>query len=206
MGIRVKGKRFLIESTVVIILLIFPQLSPAAGVTPIDIIQSGTAKVISILRESEMGKAPPLKQREDEVLKVVSHYFDFDQMAKMALGYSWKQQTPQKREEFAGLFKRLLFNTYVDRMENYHNQQIIYDGQTIEGNLARVRTHFINKGESVPIDYLLQKEDGQWKVYDVVVEGISYDQNYRAQISAILANNSFDTLLGMLRAKVGQHG
>jgi phospholipid transport system substrate-binding protein len=58
----------------------------------------------------------------------------------------------------------------------------------------------------VPIDYLLQKEDGQWKVYDVVVEGISYDQNYRAQISAILANNSFDTLLGMLRAKVGQHG
>ncbi|MGC9197220.1 MAG: MlaC/ttg2D family ABC transporter substrate-binding protein [Syntrophobacteraceae bacterium] len=206
MRIRIKAKRFFVESTVMIILLAFPQLSRAAGATPIDIIQSGTAKVISILRESEMGKAPPLKQRENEVLKVVSNYFDFDEMAKMALGYSWKQQTPQKREEFAGLFKKLLFNTYVDRMENYHNQQIIYDSQTISGNLARVRTHFVNNGESVPIDYLLKKEGAQWKVYDVVVEGISYDQNYRAQISAILANNSFETLLGMLRAKVGQHG
>jgi phospholipid transport system substrate-binding protein len=189
-----------------VILLVLTQLSWAAGTTPMDIIRSGTAKVLSILRESEVGKAPPLKQRENEVLKVVSNYFDFDEMAKMALGYSWKQQSVQKREEFAALFKKLLFNTYVDRMENYHNQQIVFDSQTITGNLARVKTHFINNGESVPIDYLLKQEGAQWKVYDVVVEGISYDQNYRAQISAILANNSFDTLLGMLRAKVGQHG
>ncbi|MDR3567815.1 MAG: ABC transporter substrate-binding protein [Syntrophobacteraceae bacterium] len=171
-----------------------------------EVIRSGTQKVLSILRESKAGQGPTLRQREGEILTVVSNYFDFDQMSKMALGYPWKQQTPEKREEFARLFKRLLFNTYIDRMENYHNQQIFYDSQTVDGNFATVKTHFLSKGENIPIDYRLQNESGRWRIYDVVVQGISYDQNYRAQIASILSRESFDGLLGMLRAKVERRG
>ncbi len=202
---RWNAKRLIVESMILLVLLTLPQWSLATAAGPMALIQNGTEKVLTILRQSETGRAPSLRQREGEVLAIVSNYFDFDEMAKMALGHPWKQLSPRKRQTFAGLFKKLLFNTYVDRMENYHDQKIVYDGQTINGNFASVKTHFISSGESVPIEYRLRKEGGGWKVYDVVVEGISYDDNYRAQISSILANNSFDTLLGMLRAKVGDH-
>jgi phospholipid transport system substrate-binding protein len=181
-------------------------MSWAAVANPMEIIRDGTDKVLSIIRQSKAGQGPPLRQREGEILGMVSGYFDFDQMAKMALGYQWKQQTPGRREEFARLFKRLLFNTYLDRMENYHNQKIFFDSQKIDGNYATVKTHFVSNGEDIPIDYRLQNEGGQWKVYDVVVQGISYDDNYRAQITSILSRESFDSLLGMLRAKVDRNG
>ncbi|MDA8307862.1 MAG: ABC transporter substrate-binding protein [Deltaproteobacteria bacterium] len=202
MLLRSKTNRFFVNSLVLFILLVFPRVTWAAVASPMQTIRSGTEKVLSILQESKTTPTSSLRQREGEILKVVSNYFNFNEMAKMALGFPWKQQTPEKREEFARLFKKLLFNTYVDRMENYHDQKIYYDSQTIDGNFATVKTHFVSNGQSVPIDYRLQKEGDKWKVYDVVVEGISYDQNYRAQISSILANESFDTLLGMLREKV----
>lgn len=204
MRLRLKGSRFLVESFLLVILLVIPQWTWAAGESPMSVIRSGSEKVLTILRQSERGQAPSLRQREGEVLQIVSKYFDFEQMSKMALGYPWKQQSPEKRREFSDLFKKLLFNTYVDRMEHYHNEKIVYDSQAINGSLAVVKTHFLSNGENIGIDYRLSLEGQQWKVYDVVVEGISYDDNYRAQISAILANNSFDTLLGMLRAKVGR--
>lgn len=127
-------------------------------------------------------------------------------MAKRSLGSPWKQLSPEKRQEFAQLFKKLLFNTYVNRMENYHDQEIFYDSQKIDDDFAVVKTHFLSQGENIPIDYRLHKEGGNWKVYDVVVEGVSYDDNYRSQIASILSNQSFESLLGMLRQKVERPG
>ena len=206
MLLRSRGNRLFVKSLLLLLLLVFPRLAWASAASPMEIIRNGTEKVLSILRQSQTGQAPSLRQREGEILGIVSTYFDFNEMAKRSLGHPWKQQTPEKREEFARLFKKLLFNSYLDRMENYHDQQIIYDSQTIEGNFAIVKTHFITNDENIPIDYRFRQEGGQWKVYDVVVQGISYDENYRAQISSILATGSFDTLLGMLRAKVDRNG
>jgi phospholipid transport system substrate-binding protein len=183
-------------------LLIFPRLTWAAASSPMEVIQSGTDKVLTILHRSKTDQAPPLRQKEGQILDVVSDYFNFDEMAKRSLGYPWNQQPPEKRQEFAELFKKLLFNTYVDRMEHYHNEEIFYDSQKVDDDLAVVKTHFLYQNENIQIDYRLHKEGGQWKVYDVVVEGISYVDNYRSQIASILANQSFDSLLRMLRQKV----
>jgi phospholipid transport system substrate-binding protein len=147
-----------------------------------------------------------LRQREGEILQVAGNFIDFDQMAKTSLGYAWKLQSPDKRREFTRLFKKLLFNTYVDRLEKYGDQEIFYDSQRIYGDLATVRTHVIRNNENVSIEYRLQKQGKQWKVYDVLVEGISYDANYHAQINSILANKSFDALLVILRRKVDRGG
>lgn len=201
-----KKNRFSIGSLALLILLVFPCSTWADESSPMGVIRSGTDKVLTILRESRNGQAPPLRQRERYVLGVVSNYFDFDQMAKRSLGPPWKQLSPEKRQEFAQLFKKLLFNTYVDRMEHYHDQPIVYNSQRVNGDFAVVKTHFLSQGDNVPIDYWLQKEGGLWKVYDVVVEGVSYDSNYRAQISSILASQSFDSLLGLLRQKVQRPG
>lgn len=188
----------------VFLLLISPQFTFAADLKPIDIIKTGSQEVLQILREPQ-GSGLSFQQRRDKILSVVNQYFDFEEMAKRALGRPWKAQPPEKRQEFAQLFKQLLYNTYISRIEHYtgSNEQIFYDYQRVQGDLALVKTHILYQGSSnVSIDYRLQLEGGEWKVYDVVVEGMSFVENYRGQFASILANESFDSLLSRLRQKV----
>lgn len=181
------------------------QPSIAASPGPLGVIQAGTDKALEILRSSQAGKAPSLRQREAEILGIVNAYFNFDEMAKRSLGRPWKDQTPEKRQEFVALFKQLLFNTYISRVESYtgSNEKVLYDSEKIEGDYALVKTHILlQSNQNVDIEYRLRLEDGQWKVYDVVVEGISFVENYRSQFASILANDSFEGLLRKLREKV----
>jgi phospholipid transport system substrate-binding protein len=174
---------------------------------PMTLIQNGTERSLKLLHESQSGQAPSLRQRKSEILDIVSEYFSFEEMAQRALGRPWKEQTPEKREEFARLFKQLLFNTYVNRLQNYtgSNERVFYDSETIDGDYALVKTHILYQGNSnVSIDYRLHQNGGQWRVYDVVVEGISFVDNYRSQFTSILTNESFDSLLKKLYQKVDQ--
>ncbi len=77
--------------------------------------------------------------------------------------------------------------------------------EKLEGDYALVKTHIMYRSNSnVEIDYRLHLDQGQWKVYDVVVEGVSIVENYRSQFMSILTNEPFDSLLKMLRLKVQQ--
>lgn len=204
-----KTARFLILPAIFFLLLVSARLAYAAPLNqtdPLSLIKNGTQEALQILHQSQTGQAAPLKARRGQILKIVSHYFNFDEMSRSALGHPWKEQTPQKRQEFVDLFTQLLFNTYVDRLQNYtgSNQQVSYDSQQINGDYAVVDTHVFFEGKNVPLDYRLHKTNGKWKVYDVVVEGISLVANYRSQFSSILANESFDAMLQKLRTKVQQ--
>lgn len=174
---------------------------------PMALVRSGTERALQILHESRGGHAPSLRQRKGEILDIVSEYFNFEEMAKRALGRPWKEQTADKRQEFARLFKLLLFNTYINRLENYtgSNEQVLYDSEKLDGDYALVQTHILYQGNNnISIDYRLHQDGGQWKVYDVIVEGISFVDNYRSQFTSILTNESFDSLLRKLREKVDQ--
>ena len=74
----------------------------------------------------------------------------------------------------------------------------------MDGDYAVVKTHVPYHDRNAALDYRLHMTDGKWKVYDVVVEGISLVENYRSQFSSLLANESFDSLLQKLREKVRQ--
>jgi phospholipid transport system substrate-binding protein len=194
----------------VLLLLVSPQFVRAGlpgQQNPTALIQSGTESALRILHESQRRQAPPLRQRKDEILVIVSGYFDFEEMAKRALGRPWKEQTPEKRREFAQLFKQLLFNTYINQLENYtgSNERVSYDSEKLEGDYALVKTHILYQGNNnISVEYRLHRDGGQWQVYDVIVEGISLVDNYRGQFGSILANESFDSLLIRLRQKVDQ--
>ena len=174
---------------------------------PMALIQSGTERALKILHESQKAQAPALRKRKDEILIVVSEYFSFEEMAKRALGRPWKEQSSEKREEFAGLFRQLLFNNYLNRLENYtgSNEEVFYDFEKLDGDYALVKTHILYQGDNnISIEYRLHRDGGQWKVYDVAVEGISFVDNYRSQFSSILTNESFDSLLRRLHQKVDE--
>jgi phospholipid transport system substrate-binding protein len=203
-----EGKFFFLLG--VLLLLVSPQFIRAelpGQQNPMALIQSGTESALKILHESQSRQAPSLRQRKDEILAIVNQYFNFDEMAKRALGRPWKEQTPEKRQEFAQLFKRLLFNTYINRLDNYtgSNERVFYDSEKLDGDYALVKTHIIYQGDnSISIEYRLHRDGGRWQVYDVVVEGISFVDNYRGQFGSILTNESFDSLLIRLRQKVDQ--
>ena len=196
----------------VLLLLVFPQFISAAlpdQQNPMALIQSGTERAFQILQESKKGQAPSLRQRKDEILAIVSEYFNFEEMAKRALGRPWKEQSSDKRQEFAQLFKQLLFNTYISRLENYtgSNERVFYDSEKLDGDYALVKTHILYEtSNNIGIEYRLRRDGGRWQVYDVAVEGISFVDNYRSQFSSILTNESFDSLLIRLRQKVAQSG
>ncbi|MCE5335158.1 MAG: ABC transporter substrate-binding protein [Desulfobacteraceae bacterium] len=203
----VRKVRFLWRCVLLFLVALIPQWGFAAGSTPLGVIQAGTERALSILRASQKGEAPALRERRNEILNIVDEYFNFDEMGKRALGRPWKEQPPEKQKEFTRLFKQLLFNTYINRVETYtgSNEKISYDSEKIEGQYALVKTHAVlQDGKSVDINYRMQQAGGTWKVYDVVVEGISFVENYRSQFASILANGSFDTLLQKISEKVKQ--
>lgn len=187
------------------LVLLFAVSPGVAATSPMTLVQSGTDRALEIIRSAQTGNAPSLRERRSEILKIVDEYFDFQEMAKRALGRPWKEQSSQKQQEFVDLFKQLLFNNYVGKVETYTgtNERLAYDTEKIEGEYALVKTRVLDyKNTNVQLDYRLKLISGHWKVYDVVVEGVSLVDNYRGQFNSILASKSFDTLLSQLREKV----
>ncbi|MCK8602570.1 MlaC/ttg2D family ABC transporter substrate-binding protein [Desulfoferrobacter suflitae] len=176
-----------------------------ASRTPMDVIKAGTEKALDILHDRNPDGKLNLRARRGEILTIVDQYFDFEEMAKRSLGRAWRFQSKQKQDEFVRLFKDLLFNTYVDRVESYtaSNEQVVFDTQQIDGNHAVVKTRITGyQDKDVSVDYRLTQKAGEWKVYDVIVAGISLVNNYRSQFNSILSRKSFDELLKTMNNKV----
>ncbi len=174
---------------------------PGASVSPLSIIKTGTDRALQILKEPH---TPGSQVRRNEIMKIVDDYFNYGEMARRALGRPWKEQSPEKQREFVTLFRQLLFNTYMDKVENYTggNEKVVYDGEQIEGNYALVKTRITGyNNKDIQVDYKLYSDAGQWQVYDVVVEGISFINNYRQQFTSILTNEPFDNLLVRMKQK-----
>jgi phospholipid transport system substrate-binding protein len=180
--------------------------SMVASHTPTAVVKSGTDKALEVLKSRHSDGSGTLRERRDEIYGIIDQYFSFTEMAKRALGRPWKDQTPDKQQEFTDLFKQLLFNTYVDRVDSFTggvNEQVLYDAEMIEGKYALVKTRLVGyRQNDVVIEYRLYSDGGEWKVYDVVVEGISFINNYRQQFNSILANESFEGLLSQMKRKL----
>ena len=125
-------------------------------------------------------------------------------MARLAVGPQWKSLLPEKQEEFTLEFSKLLFNTYVGDIQKYAQQKPTYNHRTINPDYVVVEALVRDQGGSVSLGYYLHLKDGNWKVYDVAVDGMSLLANYRSQFHSILANGSFDSLSMMLRQKIAQ--
>ncbi|HAA03031.1 MAG TPA: organic solvent tolerance ABC transporter substrate-binding protein [Syntrophobacteraceae bacterium] len=206
------GKAFRFEFWSVVIggLCVFALLpitqQASASPRPKAVIETGMERVLGFLRtKCSDGQSVAMRYHRVEIEKIVSEYFDFREMAMRSLGPSWKQQAPDKQQEFTQLFKDLIFNTYIDRIDTYtcSNEKVTYDDEALDGNHAVVRTRITGyKGnKDIPLEYRLSLKDNDWKAYDVVIEGVSLVNNYRQQFASILNRESFEGLLKRMRDK-----
>ena len=138
-----------------------------------------------------------------DIRKIINEIFDYQELSARTLGRDWKKFNPQQQTEFVDLFSKLLENVYADRILAYTQEKIEYGKVTdLRENQAEVESFIITAdNKKVPLFYRLTMKDGKWRVYDVVIEGVSMIKNYRGQFRDILAKKSPEDLLQILREK-----
>ncbi|HAK89969.1 MAG TPA: organic solvent tolerance ABC transporter substrate-binding protein [Nitrospiraceae bacterium] len=169
---------------------------------PTDQVKQTIDKVLDILRDKELKKPSKTKERRTIIRKFIDERFDFEEMAKRALGLHWRKRTAEEKKEFVPLFMDLLERSYIKKIENYTDEKILYIAERIEGGYSDVGTKVVTKRNvEIPIDYRLLKRDGKWEVYDVTIEGVSLINNYRTQFNKIIRADSYEELVKRMKNK-----
>ena len=157
-------------------------------------------QVMEIVSDKNLQKNPTL--RREKLRQVIGLRFNYKQMVMRSLAKNYKDRSDKERKEFTRLFKKLLENSYASKIENYRNETINYMGEQVKGKYALVKTQIVRKDGVIDVDYKMLKENGQWLVYDFVIEGVSLIRNYRSQFSKIISTESYATLVSKLSKKV----
>jgi phospholipid transport system substrate-binding protein len=141
--------------------------------------------------------------RRSKMRALIFPKFNFLEMGKRSLGNKhWKQISPDERKAFVDLFGKLLENSYANKLESYSDEKINYIDEIVKGKYAMVKTEVVRKNDLINVDYKLIESPNEWRVYDIVVEGVSLIKNYRSQFGKIIHNESFEILMDKLGTKV----
>lgn len=170
-----------------------------------DVLVKQTAdEVLSIIRndkEIQAGNQQKLfAVAEDKILP----NFDFDRVCRMVLGKNWKAATPDQQAGFQKEFRSLLLRTYASALGKYKDQVIEYKPLRLDASVQNVsvKTQILQPGgQPVGVDYSLVRSAGGWKVFDIVIEGVSLVTNYRSQFSNEIRLNGLDSLIKKLADK-----
>lgn len=157
-------------------------------------------EVIDIVTDENLKNQ--ISARREKLRQAIGKRFNYHQMVMRSLAKDWKKRTPQEQKEFQALFKRLLENSYASKIESYSDEKIDYVDEIIKGNFALVKTEIVRKDSTISVDYKLIKSNGEWQVFDFVIEGVSMIRNYRSQFTKIIRKESYEVLVQRLSAKI----
>ena len=196
-GLRRIGALFLLA------LLSTPEAALAGD--PTDQIRGAIDRGIAILQRPDLKAKEKREERREALRKELFPYFNFGEMAKRSLGVHWKDRTPEEREEFIRLFRNLLENAYAGKIEGYKGEKILYRKESVDLPYAEVNTVIVTlQGDEIPVDYRVLKDGARWRIYDIVIEGVSLVNNYRSQFAGILQKSSYTELVRRLKSTIQQ--
>lgn len=171
---------------------------------PDELVKRTAEDVLTIIKNDkdiQAGNQEKLFALTEE--KIVPN-FNFERISRMVLGKNWTKATPDQKKAFQNEFHSLLLRTYASALSKYKNQTIDYKPlRMVDGaNTASVKTQILQPGgQPVAVDYTLEKQADAWKVYDIVIEGVSLVTNYRSQFAAEIRQNGLDSLIKKLADK-----
>lgn len=185
------------------ILIFFLAVLPVYAGAPLDQIQTNVNQVLDILRDPKLKADAAKKIKKEKLEAIYTQMFEEVELSRRTLGSNWNKLNPPQQQEFTHLYRQVLEKAYIDKILSYTNEKIVFLKENrLSGNQAEVQTKVITSSKEIPIFYKVIQRNGVWKVYDVVVENVSLVQNYRSQFNDILAKNTPDQLLEILRKKV----
>lgn len=168
---------------------------------PTEAIRGTIDEVLRILGDKQLKEPSKANERRQLLETVVGERFDYQEMSRRSLGAPWNNLSDKEKDEFVSLFQTLLVNTYADKVESYSGEGVQYVNERREKEYAEVRTKVLTGKTEIPLDYRLLNKGSVWRVYDVVVDGVSLVSNYRGQFSKILRTSSYADLVDQLRKK-----
>jgi phospholipid transport system substrate-binding protein len=172
----------------------------AAPGTPEEVIRSTSAKVIEVLADNTKTTA----QKKTILDSYLDTCCDFVTISKLVMAKNWKSLKESQQDEFIGLFRKYLVATYGDAIENYSGETVeILSGRKEVRDDYTVMTKIARGGGQADllVDYRLRQVNGEWRIIDVIAEGISMVSNLRSQFQEVITRDGTDGLLAQLREK-----
>jgi phospholipid transport system substrate-binding protein len=195
-------KKYLVGMTLMLC-LIFPV--PVFAGAPLDAVKGNVDKVLEILRDPSLKPESARNVKKDKIKAISEKMFDFTELSKRTLARNWSKFSPEQQNEFIALYESILEDAYSNKIMAYTDEKIIFSKEVpLTEKTVEVHSVVMRKNDEISIYYRVILKDGAWRVYDVVVEGVSLINNYRSQFREILANKPPESLLETLRKKVGK--
>ena len=176
----------------------------AAAGEPLELLKAATESVFTLLKDPQLKAAARRKERVERLKDIINPIFDYEEVARRTLASHWRSRTAAEQAEFTALLRAFLEKIYSDRIDLYDGERVNFVKETVDRDFAEVESKLVNReNEESQVIYRLQRKNGQWKVYDAVVENISIVNNYRSQFQRVIAKSSYEELKRLLRQKAG---
>ena len=187
--------RHLFPSILCMCLLAAPALADAPGEVR-ELLRGKIDAVVVLLQDKTADKA----RRDERILDIVSPIFDYPTMAKLSLGKKyWPTLSQARQTEFSDLFIKRLQESYLDKLDLYTDEEILYGEPQAEGKTIHMPTTLVSKDSRIGMLYKFYRTAQGWKIYDVEIGGVSVIQTYRSQFDGVLSEGTIDTLLEKLK-------
>lgn len=175
--------------------------SPAAAQSPVDAVRSRNLAVQRVLAEE--GDSVSDATRE-ELKDVINGLIDFPDLSRRALGRYWEERTEAERTEFVDVFRQLVRNSSVRKLGIHRADSLVYRPPEVNGEEAVVTTVAWKNGKSAEIVYNMHRVGGEWKAWDVVVDGSSTMRTYRDSFYREIRASSYQAMFGRLRERLAE--
>lgn len=175
-----------------------------AAMMPDQLVKKTADDVIEVIKNDKDIQAGNQQKIISLAEEKILPNFDFEKVSRLVLGKNWTNASPEQKAAFQAEFKTLLLRTYATALSKYKNQAIEYKPFRMEAgaDTATVKTAIQQPGgEPIAVDYTLSKKADEWKVHDIVIEGVSLVTNYRSQFAQEIRQNGLDSLVKKLADK-----
>jgi phospholipid transport system substrate-binding protein len=162
-----------------------------------DLLKGKIDNVVLLLQDKTLDKA----RRNERILDIVAPINDYQTMAKLSLGSKyWPSLSQAKQLEFSDLFIKRLQASYLDKLDLYTDEEILYGEPRAQGKTVHMPTTMVSKDSRIIMLYKFYRTAQGWKIYDVEIGGVSVIQTYRSQFDGVLSEGTIDDLLGKLKS------
>jgi phospholipid transport system substrate-binding protein len=178
--------------------------SAALAAGPADEIKGLINEVLAILDNPAL-QAPEQRARKvDLVEQAASRYFNYREMAKRCLGETWDTLSQGQQNEFVKNFSGLLKASFACRLDEFTRAKVTYQPEILQSDQAEVPIIILRPNDKIPVSFRMLKEPKGWMIYDLLIEGVSLADNYKAQFARVIQGGSFQDLLKVLQAKMAE--
>ena len=157
-----------------------------------ELLENKLEAVIVVLQKKDLDQ----KEKNKQVVEIVTPLFNFPIMAKLSLGRKyWPGLAAEKRQRFTELFTKRLKESYLDKLTLYTDEKVIFKTPVQVKRKIKIQTELISKDNKISMLYKFHKSKHSWLIYDIEIQGVSIISTYRSQFDQVLSKDTIDELL-----------